>query len=82
MRGRRRRGRRAVSWAFGRLTGERDGDGAGAGAYVNDAEGFAGLIARAESVECGFDEMLGEVAGDEDGGCDAHGKARRTRARR
>jgi hypothetical protein len=48
------------------MVGERDGDGSGAGADVEDLEVRGGV----ELGEDGFDEKLGFGAGDEDGGRD------------
>ncbi len=60
---------------MGKMNGQRDGDRSGTGAYVSDAEGFAVAVARGEFINDGFDQMLGEVARDEDGGGDAEGQS-------
>jgi hypothetical protein len=53
------------------MMGERDGDGSGAGAYVEDIEW--GLVVQ--FCEDGFDEVLGFGPGDENGGGDVQCEA-------
>ena len=55
----------------GQMVSERDGDGSGAGADVEDIERRFVV----EFAEDGFDEVLGLGARDEDGGRDVEGEA-------
>lgn len=62
----------------GEMGGEREGDGSGAGADIEDAEGGAGrgeMRAAADPMEDGFDEELGFGAGDEGVAGDAEREA-------
>ncbi len=60
----------------GECVGERERDGSGAGAYVDDADGgvLVEVVEVGKAGEDGFDEQLGFRARDKDGRGDAQGE--------